>query len=201
MRLALALLCFAVPASAADQGDGPALMGDPAADVADVYAFVSPADSTRLVLVMTVHAFATESSRFSPRVDYLLHVEQNIGLGAVFDFRCRFDDLAYECTGPGGLVGTGTLGSAGGGAPFRVWAGLADNPFFFDREAFDASLARLRGAPEQERGLCGVEGGVGGHDYFAGTNVLAIVLELPSSVVTDGGETPELLVWGRTVRR
>ncbi len=198
---ALALLSFATFAIAADHADGPALAEDPAADILDIYTFVSPNDAARLVLVMTVHPFATVTSRFSPRVDYIFHVEQNTGLGDVFDFRCRFDDRAYTCIGPDGLEASGTLDAEASDATFRVWAGLADNPYFFDREAFAASRARLSGEAADGPGLCGVEGGANGRDFYAGTNALAIVLEFPSALVSGGGETPQLLVWGRTVRR
>lgn len=198
---ALAVVLVAAGALAADHADGPALADDPAADILDVYTFVAPADPTRLVLVMTVHPFAVVGSRFSPRVDYVFHVEQNIGLGDVFDFRCRVDDRAYTCIGPGGLEAAGTLDAQAGDAAFRAWAGLADNPYFFDREAFGASRARLRGDAAAGPGLCGVEGGASGRDFYAGTNALAIVLELPSALVTDDGAIPQLLVWGRTVRR
>ncbi len=191
------------PAAAADHADGPALLEDPAADIQDVYAFVAPQDPSRLVLVMTVHAFATEASRFSPRVDYVLEVAQNISLGAAYELRCRFSDgpdRRYTCTGPEGVEAVGAVGVASGGGRLRAWAGLADNPYFFDREAYQTSLARSRGEAAAGSGLCGLEGGVG-IDTFAGTNVLAIVLEVDSALFTEDGADPQLLVWGRTERR
>ncbi len=201
MNRILAILLGASVALAADHADGPALTDDPAADILDVYAFVSPTDPSRFVLALTVHAFATETARFSPRVDYIFTVEQNVPFGEVYDFRCRFDTQAFECVGPGELSASGPLGAAAGDDSFRAWAGLADNPFFFDRDAFSRSVARLRAEPADGPGLCGVEGGANGGDFYAGSNVLALVLELPSTVVNDAGDRPKLLIWARTVRR
>ncbi|MFB3111491.1 MAG: DUF4331 family protein, partial [Gemmatimonadales bacterium] len=59
-----------VIARSADHADSPAIASDVAADINDVYAFLSPTDANRLVLAMTVSPFIppTESGTtyFSP---------------------------------------------------------------------------------------------------------------------------------------
>ncbi|HEY2343544.1 MAG TPA: DUF4331 family protein [Chthoniobacteraceae bacterium] len=46
-----------IPLRAADHGDAPALDQDQGADIADLFMFIDPNDSTQLVLVGTVHGF------------------------------------------------------------------------------------------------------------------------------------------------
>lgn len=80
------------------------------------------------------------------------------------------------------ILGRGSTGdevalSTGG----RVWAGLADDPFFFDLNAFLGAGGRT---------FC--DGGE--HDFFAGLNVSAIVVEMPTEVL--GSSTPA--IWART---
>ena len=66
-----------------------------------------------------------------------------------------------------------------------VFAGVRDDPFFFDLVQFKKIIA---GQATSFRNP--------GVDTFAGTNVLAIVVELPSSML--GGT--KLGVWGSTSR-
>jgi hypothetical protein len=66
-----------------------------------------------------------------------------------------------------------------------VFAGVRDDPFFFDLTQFQAILAG------QASGFRNP-----GVDTFAGTNVLAIVVEVPISML--GG--PNLNIWGTTSR-
>jgi hypothetical protein len=66
-----------------------------------------------------------------------------------------------------------------------VFAGVRDDPFFFDLTQFQAILAG------QASGFRNP-----GVDTFAGTNVLAIVVEVPISML--GGSS--LNVWGTTSR-
>src|ERR1041385_8116647 len=48
-----------------DHFSGPAVMGDPAVDITDFYAFVSPERAGNLVLIMDVFPMATSQSFFS----------------------------------------------------------------------------------------------------------------------------------------
>jgi len=66
-----------------------------------------------------------------------------------------------------------------------VFAGVRDDPFFFDLVQFKKIIAGEASAFRNP-----------GVDTFAGTNVLAIVVELPSSLL--GGT--KLSVWGSTSR-
>ena len=53
-----------------DHFSGPAVMGDPAVDITDFYAFVSPERAGNLVLIMNVFPMATSQSFFSDVVTH-----------------------------------------------------------------------------------------------------------------------------------
>jgi hypothetical protein len=87
LRLALPTAVLAVGAAlllptslrAADHGDAPALANDQGADIADVYAFLDPTDTSRVVLIGTVHGFivpgeAGNFANFDPNVRYRFEI-------------------------------------------------------------------------------------------------------------------------------
>ena len=94
------------------------------------------------------------------------------------------------------LLGFGALPVAFGsteriidvGGDGQLFVGLRDDPFFFDLVAF---LHQVKGAGGTRAFCDGDE-----VDFFAGTNVTAIVLEIPSSQLTDDGDST-VRVWGR----
>src|SRR6201993_1891792 len=53
-----------------DHFSGPAVMGDPAVDITDFYAFPSPERSGNLVVIMNAFPLATSQSFFSDVVTY-----------------------------------------------------------------------------------------------------------------------------------
>jgi len=169
---------------ASDHLDGPRVIADPASDIADVFAFTSPEDPSRVVLVMTVTPYATDASAFSPLVDYAFRVELVQALSPLTmdptarDVVCTFDGATPQhvtCNAPGGLSATAIVGETpsinGGG--MKVFAGLRSDPAFFDRQGALATVATGRAS-------------FTGENAFAGANVLAIVVELPSAIFTLG---------------
>jgi hypothetical protein len=67
-----------------------------------------------------------------------------------------------------------------------VFAGVRDDPFFFDLAQFQAILAGQASAFRNP-----------GVDTFAGTSVLALVVELPIELL---GNSSDLNIWGTTSR-
>ena len=59
-----------------DHVDGPRSIGEPAADVTDLFAFTSPANPVRTVLAMCVFPSAGEDAIFSNAIDYSLVVRR-----------------------------------------------------------------------------------------------------------------------------
>lgn len=164
---------------AADHLDAPNLMGDGQADVNDLYAFQSPANADNSVLIMTVNPFAVPGATFGTDVTYEFNID-NTG-DAVFDmtYAATFDaSQNLTLTKNGISIATGasstTIPVTGGG---NVLAGRFEDPFFFDLAGFNDGF-NFTGA-----------------DAFAGADISAIVLEVPSSEL--GGT---IGIQARTVR-
>lgn len=184
LSLGRTMICLSVAAAlaasgivqAADHSDSPIVLADPAADVNDIFAFENPNDASEVVLIMTFVPRATRNSRFSDAVDYLFHFDNGAGDKTI---KCNFSNLStrVSCAGPGGLSATGPLDQVVNGDGMRVFAGLADDPFFFDSAAFNATKAAL--APRF------TDPGING---FAGFNTMAIVLGVKNfRLISAGG--------------
>jgi hypothetical protein len=202
---------------ASDHFDTSGVNADPRADIGDVYAWTDPAGD-RLNLVMTVVGHS-----FSERLTYVFHVGSGAAFGqttASTDITCRFAAKMADCR-----VGTvdratgnaaGERGLEGRRHRFRAFAGLRDDPFFFNAPGsaaamavaaaalkagaakdgagcaqFDAAtLARIQDAwSHTDRGPA--------KNFLAGYTPASIVISVNLSAVNQGG--PLLAVWGATV--
>lgn len=172
-------------AYAADHLDAPALDGLGQLDVNDLYAFQSPNDPNSSVLIMTVNPFAgvVSPDDFATDVDYEFNIDNDGDAMSDLTFRTTFagsgSSQTLSLTRGADTLGSGNVGQsvavAGGG---MVYAGVFDDPFFFDLNGFNDGLNFT------------------GDDTLAGANVSAIVLEVPNSSL--GG--PDIGVWARTVQ-
>ena len=178
----LASSLFAACVQAADHLDAPAVMADPSADLNDFYSFVNPNDANEVISILTVHPLATGASQFSDAVIYDVWFSADADAGVAV--QCRFDaEQRINCTGPGGATASGNTGNIIDGDGMRVWAGLTDDPFFFDLTAFRATVAS--GVPAFTDP---------GTDFFAGLNTLAIVVGIDKDRVDDGGPIQKTFV-------
>ncbi len=199
-------------AGASDHRDSALLTSNPAEDIADVYSFLNPSDPSRVVLAMTVSGFIPPSENgttfFDPQVLYQLKIDTNgdavedqviqafvtgSGSNQVMHFR---GPVAPSLVGPGGRVVRGpevaTVRVSNSTSPIvaqrngiKVFAGIRDDPFFFDLVQFKHVVA---GEATKFNNP--------GTDAFAGFNVLAIVIELPKSLLGSS----KIGVWGTTGR-
>jgi uncharacterized protein DUF4331 len=190
------------PATAADHLDAPTVSADRRVDISDFYAFRG-AGSGHTVLVMDVNALSTPADtaglRFAPDALYQFHIDtdgdalEDLALQVTFgrahpdgsqpvtvsvatgeqarEYR-RGVPIGQGCTSTGAAVMP--VGLRGGGSAF---AGPRDDPFFFD----------LAGANNNFQFT--------GTDTFAGTNVSAIVLEVPDSWLPG-----KVGIWASTAR-
>ncbi|HEY1691932.1 MAG TPA: DUF4331 family protein [Polyangiaceae bacterium] len=182
---------------ASDALDGPRVTADPPSDVTDVFAFTSPEDPKKVVLAMAVTPYAGDAAAFSTGVTYAFRVQRVDALqpltlhGTSLDVVCALGDAAptMTCTAPDGTSATATVGDADGGSgSMRLFAGLRSDPAFFDRQGALATIGSGKAS-------------FTGQNAFAGQNVLAIVVELPSAVFADdSGAPPVLAVAAETVR-
>lgn len=198
--IATFLLLGCTSAWAADHLDSPLVQNDPAADINDVYVFVNPNDPDELMLVATVLPIADASSRFSDAVEYRFNVvnlatNDSILIGCralgrkAKGMRCQLDGTD-TVAGPLDRINTNDAGD------MRLFAGVRDDPFFFDLVAFNQTVANaLAGDPSPI-----AFDPTTAEDFFAPLNTLAIVIGVDSGLLTDGGVNPLLGVWASTHR-
>lgn len=208
----LAVVAVARWAGASDHRDSALLTSNPAEDIADVYTFDSPTNPDHLVLAMTVSGFIPPSevgtTFFDPDVLYQIKIDTNHD--AVEDLVIQAfvtgsrSNQVMHFRGPVAPEQVGGTTTAVHGAEtatvrvstrpepiissrgnMTVFAGVRDDPFFFD-------LAQFKHITMGEATAFNNPG----TDTFAGFNVLAIVVELPKSAF--GSNT--LGVWGTTNR-
>lgn len=209
----LALILTGGVLIAADHIDAPAVTGpgssSPGNDITDIYAFQSPSDNSKMVLVLNTQGLlsptASATASFPSNVLYEFNIDNTGDNVEDLVIQCLVQNGKMRVYGP---VAVGTPGlmstirtsgpvteasvTAYGAAPvigsntngIRVFAGPRDDPFFFD-------LVRFREI------LGGTQSGFRnpGVDSFAGTNVMAIVVEVPKTLL---GTAATINVWGET---
>jgi hypothetical protein len=160
-----------------DHVDGPRSIGDPAADITDLFAFTSPQNPARTVLAMDVFPSAGEDAIFSNVIDYSIAVRRvtvaGVGNAAKFQpeadeirFSFRFETLTRDAAGkaiqrgvcklPDGrelsLTVNDEKGTSTPGGDVRVFAGLRSDPFYL---AWDiAILKKLPNLLQHTNVLC-----------------------------------------------
>lgn len=208
------------PARAADHADGPAATADPTSDIDDVYAWMSP-DAADLNLVMTLGRDVPASFQLSDQVQYVFHTSSRASYGAPagpeFNVLCEFDRAGRaSCWAGNELFVAGDASSTSGietrDGRLRVYAGVRNDPFFFNLRGFQ-DVARTvgtvapslsfdaAGCPQLDAATAGalVRTLGTGRDDFLGLEAFAIVVSIDKTLVTRNG--PIVSVWGSTHRR
>lgn len=254
LAIAGAIAALSAVAHAADHADGPSAtqsLTDLSGDITDVYAF---SDGGNVVLIMDVSANATTMSKFSNVVQYVFHVNGLTGLSDAAPFAsnviCTFDtSQKVSCWLQQGTTtvdyvngdASATAGLTSMDGKLKVFAGLRNDPFFFNIQGFRkvtgfvaqnlgalAPTLTSTGCPQLDKAgnPAGVptsaqvrallksqsDGSTPGVDDFmkGGTaasplgittltgNVLALVVSIPKTVLTNNGAKPLLGVWAST---
>ena len=138
-----------------DHIDGPRQIGDPSADLTDLFAFTSPENPSRTVLAANVFPTCGVDAIFSNAINHSIVVRRakvaGIGDATKFEtsdpeirFSCRFDGLERgaadgkpvqrgTCTMPDGQTLRFLVGDEKGASTpdgnFRVYAGMRSDPF------------------------------------------------------------------------
>ncbi|QDT67470.1 hypothetical protein MalM25_03690 [Planctomycetes bacterium MalM25] len=170
---------------AADHLDAPNVIGDGQSDINDLFAFQSPTNPDNTVLILTVNPAVGvfSPSTFGTDVTYAFQIDNNGDAVADLSYEATFGAAAggtqgFTLTGPSGPV-AGTTGSTASGTGVEaVTAGVFDDPFFFDLNGFNDGFNFT------------------GDDFFAGLDVSAVVLEVPSSELG----ASDIGVWATTSR-
>ncbi len=173
---------------AADHLDSPTVSASGAADLTDIYAY-STNDSSKTVLIANVNPGAgvlpNSNTTFGTGVRYQITVDTNGDAAPNLTYELRFTagtPQGVTIWRNGKLWGSGKTGQnivlAGG---TKLFAGLRDDPFFFDLDAFKGNIL----GASNGRMLCdGKE-----VDFFKGLNVSSIVLLVPNAELGGNGKT------------
>lgn len=207
--------------SGADHLDAPTVKTDKRIDITDIY--VARRGTSRTTLILNVNPLTSpagaRTAAFRPSALYELKIDTDRNAIADVAYRIRFGSAvpladgavrqSFEIRRATGAsartnvwagtriaIGTTTAAGraprvatlAGGGAAF---AGVRDDPFFFDLVGFTHFKERLLAGSTNEADLFS---GFSGTDTFAGTDVSAIVLDVPNSAI--GGSGRNIGVWG-----
>lgn len=176
----------AAGAGAADHLDAPDVRNDGRTDINDLYAFQSPTEPANTVLVMTVNPAVGVFSgdTFRPGAEYAFNIDQDGDAVADRTATVKFSGPAkngqkFQLQLEQGPTARGVVGETasidGGG---QITAGTFEDPFFFDLAGFQNGFA------------------FDGTDFFAGLDVSAIVIEVPSDWVD--GATTNVGIWATT---
>lgn len=211
-------------APAADHAESPGADADPAADLADVFLFLSPENPRRLVASLTFGGRSAPRSRIDtafycdPRVIYVLNIERANAAGAFTNVPTT-KVVARFGKSDTGRCGLQLENVPGGGGTFsgptetvitsttglRAFAGLRNDPFFFDAEGYNGMVAAFDTAAPAGGYLVN-SFGLGQRprrDSFANRNVSAIVFEIDIDVLAPlaGNSRPKIQAWATTARR
>jgi len=204
------LLFFVVAAGiiyAADHIDAPSVTNKPT-DITDVYVFRAE-NPDNMVFVANTQGLLTPGATADAKFDENTMIEFNIDNNGD-----NVEDLVIQCIakngkmkvyGPAAPKITGTTSylninklsvqtdiTSYGQAPqigigdngVKVFAGPRDDPFFFDLTRFKQIIAGQATSFNNP-----------GHDTFAGTNVMGLVVEVPKSLLNSTGT---INVWAET---
>lgn len=220
--LGIAGLAISAAVISADHAESPGADADPAADLADVFFFPSPENAGRMVGAITFGGRAAPRSRIDQtlycdnNVLYQLHIDRAAADGT-FDsvpeitINARLSPSGATCSvqlenvpgagatfaGPTETVFTSPTGLKG-------FAGLRNDPFFFDAEGYAALVASFAAAGQSGDVVSAFGLGTRARrDSFANRNISAIVFEMDLESVSPAvaGVRRSVRVWSTTARK
>jgi hypothetical protein len=170
--------------SAADHLDSPNAKANHALDITDIYAF-DGANSGNTVLVVNVNPLAgvVSGTEFATDAEYRFNIDTTGDYVADDVYTFTFGSNApgpkqsLSLAKDGTTILDGKTGNANNGGGAKVFAGVKDDPFFFDLAGF------LRWRDPDGDGVYTYTGSTNLDlgDFFLGANVSTIVLEIPDS--------------------
>lgn len=177
-------------ANAADHQEAPGATAQLAADIGDYYAWH---DGNELNLVLTFGTFAAPElpANFNRDILYAFHFDTSMPVDGVSDVNiyARFSqdvdgNWGLQVSGPDGAILEGAVETVLSNSQMTAWAGLADDPFFFDQTGFRTTVSTGTLSFDPTR------------DDVAGLNVTAVAIQLPVDSIMSGGTT--LQTWTTT---
>jgi hypothetical protein len=188
--LAMAVTCgggwWATTVLASDHDEAPLVKLDAAQDITDLYVFDSGGGTTTIIVCWAgfndSRPQPDEEGVYDENALYTIWVDNNDDEMADHQIYWRF---GHNAAGDIGIRWEGVPGAddfvsgpvesifqAGDGA--RVWAGHADDPFFFDAQGYLETLDT------------GTLSFMNDRDFLAGLNVTAVAIEIDTELLQDG---------------
>src|SRR5499426_1591505 len=187
-----------------DHDDGPGVGEDGSADLHDVYLFLDPNDNSRVVMMLTVCGFivpgeAVNFGIFDHNLRYRFEIESNGNATPDGFIDVTFSEKVTSGATPQtatikstffpGFTAQTTVPTLNATPPEPVvttdqntgitfFAGLVDDPFFFDNPAFNRFVSSVLGG-QPNPGFFNRA-----RDSFAGYNTLSIGLSVPISLLS-----------------
>jgi hypothetical protein len=220
------LILSARQALSSDHADTPQIAAAPGTDLTDVFIFPSPTNANNVVLALCVSPLIPGGGTraFDPDVLYQFKIDntgdavEDLVIQATFSGTgaaqrvsiagpARPDRTGTSSTALAPLSTTGTVN-----APFspasgiQAFAGVREDPFFFDLERFFAILpdratpingVAVPTADANKPQLTSWRSPADARDFLKDKNLLAIVVELPKSRLTGSGDG-KIRVWCTT---
>jgi len=170
-------------ALASDHQEAPAATAQLAADIGDIYAW-HDGDDMNLILTFGTFNAAGMPAIFSPDVLYGMHFDTSVPADGVSDkdIYARFaqnptGEWGVQVFDESGVLFVSPIDTVTENTNGKVWAGLTDDPFFFDLTGFNTTVSTGTLSLDPNR------------DSVAGLNITSLVLQLPlSNVVTPGAQ-------------
>ncbi len=198
---------------AADHVDAPSVTGagnvSLGTDITDVYAFQSPADNSKMVFVLNTQGLlspsASATASFPSNVLYEINIDNTGDNVEDLVIQALVQNGKMRVYGPVAPTVKGTTStvltagsvtevgvtpygssaiSATGTSGVKIFAGPRDDPFFFDLARFKEIIANTQTGFRTT-----------GVDFFAGTNVMSMVVEVPKTML---GASATINVWAET---
>jgi hypothetical protein len=190
---------WATTVSASDHDEAPLVKMDAAQDITDLYVFDSGGGTTTIIVCWA----GFNDSRPQPDAEglydgdalYTIWVDNDgdnvadhsiywrFGTNSAGDVGIRWEGVPGADDFVSGPVET--VFDAGDGA--RVWAGHADDPFFFDAQGYLETL---------DTGTLSI---VSNRDFLAGLNVTAAAIEIDTALLQNGDEPMQF--WTTAARK
>ena len=196
---ALGVALSGAPVDAADHTEPPGNDSTAARNIADFYAWH---EGGALIAIVTMGGAALpgQAAPYDPDALYGVHIDNDADDVADIDIWVRFGQDAggnwgvkvENLPGASGDVIGAVEGNLDGGGGTQVFAGLRDDPFFFDLEGFNDTVAM--GSLQFASLTMG-----NARDSLAGTNANAIVLSMDLDAARGGAD--QIQMWATTARK
>jgi Domain of unknown function (DUF4331) len=205
--------------TAADHADAPATELAVAADIADVYAWHTARGTIVMVMTFAGLRAGGDDPVYDPDVLYTIHVDNTADPDEKQDFTdndndnesdiqiaVRFgqnniDEWGVQFNGVPGADDTtfdGPVQTDLTNGTATVIAGDFEDPFFFDLDGFRATRDNLLDDADPLDVAFASVVGAGPVDFFAGLNVMAIIVEVDAPTVVDGNADNFVQIWATT---